>query len=68
VKELVPFHHDPAHTDTEIDRMTAQAIETTKPAYRVTPGLKARCSSSEREPRQAGRRNQAGAVPRAAAG
>ena len=39
VKELVPFHHDPAHTDDQIDRMTAQALEAAKPAYRVTPGV-----------------------------
>jgi phosphoribosyl 1,2-cyclic phosphodiesterase len=38
-RELVPFHHDPAHTDADIDRMTARAIETAKPAYRVTPGI-----------------------------
>lgn len=39
VRELVPFHHDPGHTDADIDRMTAEAVETTKPAYRVTPGV-----------------------------
>jgi phosphoribosyl 1,2-cyclic phosphodiesterase len=38
VRELAPFHHDPSHTDAQIDRMTAQAIETAKPEYRVTPG------------------------------
>jgi phosphoribosyl 1,2-cyclic phosphodiesterase len=38
VRELVPFHHDPAHTDVQIDRMTNEAIETAKPEYRVTPG------------------------------
>jgi phosphoribosyl 1,2-cyclic phosphodiesterase len=39
VKELVPFHHDPDHTDTDLDRMTAQAIEETRPAYKVTAGI-----------------------------
>jgi len=39
VRELVPFHHDPTHTDADIDLMTAEAVETTKPAYLVTPGL-----------------------------
>jgi ribonuclease BN (tRNA processing enzyme) len=39
VRQLVPFHHDPSHTDEDIDRMTAQAIETARPGYRVTPGL-----------------------------
>ena len=39
VKQLVPFHHDPDHTDTDLDRLIAEAIEETKPAYQVTPGI-----------------------------
>jgi len=39
VKQLVPFHHDPGHSDTDLDRLMAQAIEEAKPAYRVTPGI-----------------------------
>ena len=39
VKQLVPFHHDPGHTDGELDRLIAQAVEVAKPRYRVTPGL-----------------------------
>jgi phosphoribosyl 1,2-cyclic phosphodiesterase len=39
VKQLVPFHHDPDHTDTDLDRLIAEAIEETKPGYRVTPGI-----------------------------
>jgi phosphoribosyl 1,2-cyclic phosphodiesterase len=39
VKQLVPFHHDPDHTDTDLDRLVAQAVEQAKPAYRVTPGI-----------------------------
>jgi phosphoribosyl 1,2-cyclic phosphodiesterase len=39
VKQLVPFHHDPDHTDTDLDRMIAEAIAATKPAYRITPGI-----------------------------
>jgi ribonuclease BN (tRNA processing enzyme) len=39
VKQMVPFHHDPGHTDGELDRLIAQAIEETKPEFRVTPGL-----------------------------
>ena len=38
VKHLVPFHHDPDHSDDDLDRLMAQAIEDAKPAYRVTPG------------------------------
>jgi phosphoribosyl 1,2-cyclic phosphodiesterase len=39
VKQLVPFHHDPDHTDTDLDGLIAQAIEQTKPGYQVTPGI-----------------------------
>jgi phosphoribosyl 1,2-cyclic phosphodiesterase len=39
VKHLVPFHHDPGHTDEDLDRMMAQAVDEAKPAYRVSPGI-----------------------------
>ncbi len=39
VKQLVPFHHDPDHTDTDLDRLMAEAIEEAKPGYQVTPGF-----------------------------
>lgn len=39
VKHLVPFHHDPGHTDADLDRLMEEAIADAKPAYRVTPGL-----------------------------
>jgi phosphoribosyl 1,2-cyclic phosphodiesterase len=39
VKQLVPFHHDPAHTDADLDRLLSEAIEATRPAYQVTPGI-----------------------------
>lgn len=39
VKQLVPFHHDPYHTDADLDLLMAQAIDETKPAYQVTPGI-----------------------------
>jgi phosphoribosyl 1,2-cyclic phosphodiesterase len=39
VKQLVPFHHDPGHTDADLDRLIAQAIEETKPGFQVTPGI-----------------------------
>jgi ribonuclease BN (tRNA processing enzyme) len=38
VKHLVPFHHDPAHTDEDIDRLTAEAMAAAKPSFVVTPG------------------------------
>ena len=39
VKHLVPFHHDPGHTDADLDRLMEETIAEAKPAYRVTPGL-----------------------------
>jgi phosphoribosyl 1,2-cyclic phosphodiesterase len=42
VAELVPFHHDPTHSDLQIDRMIAAAIEECRPSFRVTPGEEGR--------------------------
>lgn len=39
VRQLVPFHHDPGHTDTVLDHLLAHAIEEARPAYKVTPGI-----------------------------
>lgn len=39
VKRLVPFHHDPAHTDSELDRLMLAALEEARPAYQVLSGL-----------------------------
>ena len=39
MKQLVPFHHDPDHTDADLDRLIAQAIDESKPDYLVTPGI-----------------------------
>lgn len=41
-KEFIPFHHDPTHSDDEIDRMLARAIEQENPAFRITPGQEGR--------------------------
>jgi phosphoribosyl 1,2-cyclic phosphodiesterase len=38
VKHLVPFHHDPAHTDADLDRLIAEAVHAIKPSFKVTPG------------------------------
>jgi phosphoribosyl 1,2-cyclic phosphodiesterase len=38
VKHFVPFHHDPGHTDADLDRLIDEAVAVAKPAYRVTPG------------------------------
>jgi phosphoribosyl 1,2-cyclic phosphodiesterase len=39
VKQLVPFHHEPAHNDDDLDRLFAQAIGNAQPPFRVTPGM-----------------------------
>ena len=39
VKQLVPFHHDPDHTDADLDRLIAEAIDETKPQFKVTAGF-----------------------------
>lgn len=38
-KCLIPFHHDPGHTDEDLDRMMAKAVEMVTPGYRIRPGL-----------------------------
>lgn len=38
VKHLVLFHHDPAHTDQDLDRLTAEALAATRPPFAVTSG------------------------------
>jgi phosphoribosyl 1,2-cyclic phosphodiesterase len=37
-KEVVLFHHDPAHDDDTLDRLLADAIRRFKPAFRVSGG------------------------------
>ncbi|HJY80068.1 MAG TPA: hypothetical protein VKK81_03170 [Candidatus Binatia bacterium] len=39
VKHFVPFHHDPAHTDEDLDRLTATAVAAVQPAFGLTPGV-----------------------------
>ena len=38
VAQLVSFHHDPNHTDSDIDLMTAESIALTNPAFEVIAG------------------------------
>ena len=38
VKRLVLFHHDPGHSDADIDRLVRDAIAAARPAYPVTIG------------------------------
>ena len=38
-RELVPFHHDPGHSDDSIDQMILQTLTETHPGFTVTPGM-----------------------------
>ena len=38
VRRLVTFHHDPAHSDDDIDRLTAEATARARPSFAVTSG------------------------------
>jgi hypothetical protein len=33
---MVPFHYDPAHSDTEIDQMVAAGVAKLQPTFKVT--------------------------------
>jgi phosphoribosyl 1,2-cyclic phosphodiesterase len=39
VARLVPFHHDPSHTDVDLDRLIAATIDEHCPSFAVTPGV-----------------------------
>ena len=39
VARLIPFHHDPSHTDDDLDRLIATTIESFRPTFAVTPGI-----------------------------
>jgi phosphoribosyl 1,2-cyclic phosphodiesterase len=39
VRHLVPFHHDPSHTDQDLDRMWKEQLAETPPPFPVTPGM-----------------------------
>lgn len=38
VARLVPFHHDPWHTDDDLDRLMGEAVAETRPPFHVLPG------------------------------
>jgi len=39
VKQFIPFHHDPAHSDDKLDQMIADAMQVVAPGFEVTPGV-----------------------------
>jgi phosphoribosyl 1,2-cyclic phosphodiesterase len=47
VKHFVPFHHDPAHSDDELDQMITDTMETVAPGFEVTPGQEGRVLNLE---------------------
>ena len=38
-KHFMPFHHDPAHSDDQLDQMISDAMGEVSPDFNVTPGL-----------------------------
>jgi ribonuclease BN (tRNA processing enzyme) len=36
---LVPFHHDPAHTDDDLDRLLDATVAAARPQFAVLPGV-----------------------------
>lgn len=38
VKQFVPFHHDPTHSDDDLDRIINEQIEILRPPFRVMAG------------------------------
>ena len=39
VKHFVPFHHDPNHSDDDLDRLLDQQVQASQPSFTVTPGI-----------------------------
>ncbi|HSG17106.1 MAG TPA: MBL fold metallo-hydrolase [Anaerolineae bacterium] len=37
VRHFVPFHHDPKHSDNDLDRLLGGQVEAFQPSYEVTP-------------------------------
>ncbi len=39
VQQLIPFHHDPSHSDVMLERMMEDVISDMQPEFEVTPGI-----------------------------
>jgi phosphoribosyl 1,2-cyclic phosphodiesterase len=39
VRKLVPFHHDPSHSDHDLDGLYTELLAHTNPSFGVTPGM-----------------------------
>lgn len=49
VKHFVPFHHDPAHNDDQLDQMITDAMQAVAPDFELTPGLEGTILDLEEE-------------------
>jgi phosphoribosyl 1,2-cyclic phosphodiesterase len=38
VKQLVPFHHDPTHSDSDLDQLINETVKSERPSFKITPG------------------------------
>ena len=38
ITHLIPFHHDPTHSDDQLDQLFEQHMHSMRPAFKVTPG------------------------------
>ena len=47
VKHFVPFHHDPAHSDDQLDGMISDAVQAIAPSFDLTPGLEGKILNLE---------------------
>jgi len=54
VRELVTFHHDPAHTDSELGLRLERAVRDLRPTFAVTAGYEGRELALSRRPAAAG--------------
>jgi phosphoribosyl 1,2-cyclic phosphodiesterase len=39
VRKLIPFHHDPTHSDDDLDKMITEAVDEFQPPYKIVPGM-----------------------------
>ena len=49
-KELIPFHHDPSHTDEMLDRLLGNSARQFGPAFKVSPGYEGSSFEIGRKP------------------
>ncbi len=50
VRHLVPFHHDPTHSDDDLDGLLQATVAAARPRFRVTPGREGTTFTLSRPP------------------